>query len=121
MEDNLIDFDFLEELSGGDPKYKYELLGIFLDSVGDGLVNLQRLIKETDDFDAIFKQAHALKSPAGVVRVKDMHPRLARIEELGRAGKDKEEINELFDQLMDTYNKAHPILVAEREKNNTGT
>lgn len=123
MEEQLIDFDFLEQLSGGDPKYKYELLGIFLSTVDEGLENLKKLISGNKDFDAIFKQAHALKSSAGIIKVKDMHQRLARIEEIGRAISEKktttgmEEINELFHLMEDIYKKAHPLLVAERDKN----
>ncbi len=117
MEEQLVDFDFLEELSGGDPKYKYELLGIFLDTMDEGLANLKILIKETGDMDATFKQAHALKSSAGVIKVKNMHPQLARIEELGRAGTGKDEIDQLFDSLIETYNLARPMLVATRNKN----
>lgn len=117
MRIDLVDFTTLEGLSGGDPAYKYELLGIFLTSVDEGMANLEQLIKQTDDFDAIFKQAHALKSPSGIIPVQDMHARMARIEELGRAGKDKEEINQLFDDAKETYQLAHPVIVAEREKN----
>lgn len=117
MDEKLVDFSVLEGLSGGDPQYKYELLGIFLNSVDEGMNNLEHLVKKTDDFDAIFKQAHALKSPAGIVKVQDMLERMKRIEELGRKGEGKEEINQLFDQARVTYTQAHPILVAEREKN----
>ena len=116
MEDNLVDLSVLEELSGGDPKYKYELLGIFLDSVDTGMANLEQLVKNTDDYEAIFKQAHALKSPAGIVKVKNMHARMAKIEELGRAGTGKDEINTLLDDALDTYKKVHPVLVEERAK-----
>ncbi|MCB0695783.1 MAG: Hpt domain-containing protein [Chitinophagaceae bacterium] len=117
MEEQLVDFDFLEELSGGDSKYKFELLTIFLDTVGEGLANLEKLIKETGDMDAIYKQAHALKSSAGIVKVRDMHGQLARIEELGRANTGESEINSLFDDLMSTYRQAHPLLVGVRDKN----
>lgn len=117
MEEQLVDFDFLEELSGGDPKFKYELLGIFLDTMDDGLKNLKVQISEKEDMDATFKQAHALKSSAGVVKVKDLHAQLSRIEELGRANTGKEEIAELFTKLTATYNLARPLLADAREKN----
>ncbi len=117
MEDKLVDFSVLEDLSGGDHQYKYELLGIFITSVDEGMANLEHLVKNTDDLDAIFKQAHALKSPAGIVRVWEMLPRMMRIEELGRKGEGMQEINELFDRAKATYTEARPVLVAEREKN----
>jgi len=97
--------------------YKYELLGIFLDTMDDGLVKLKKHIKESGDMDATFKQAHALKSSAGVIKVKDMHAQLARIEELGRADTGKDEIEQLFDSLEETYSVARPILVKTRAAN----
>lgn len=123
MEEQLIDFDFLEELSGGEPIYKYELLDIFLVTVDEGMANLQKLVEGNKDFDGIFKQAHALKSSAGIIKVRDMHARLARIEELSRAISEKrittgkEEISELLNMVKETYDKAHPLLLAERDKN----
>lgn len=123
MEEQLIDFDFLEELSGGEQIYKYELLGIFLATVDEGLANLQNLVEGNKDFDAIFKQAHALKSSAGIIKIRDMHARLARIEELGRAISEKKavtgegEIRELLAKVKETYNEAYPLLLAARDKN----
>src|SRR5688572_1610861 len=105
MTDRLVDFSFLEELSGGARGYKCDVLNIFLATVDEGLANLGQLIKKSDDFDAIFKQAHALKSSAGIIKVQDMYDRLAKIEELGRliaekgAETGKEEIREIFDLL----------------------
>lgn len=119
MEEQLIDFDFLEQLSGGDTKFKYELLGIFMDTMDQGLDNLQMQILDKKDMDATFKQAHALKSSAGVVKVKDMHAHLSRIEELGRADTGIEEIEHLLTVLMDTYKRARTQLATVRDKNKT--
>jgi HPt (histidine-containing phosphotransfer) domain-containing protein len=123
MKEQLVDFNLLEELSGGDPKYKYELLEIFLNTVDNGLSNLQQLTEEAIDYDAIYKQAHALKSSAGIVKVKDMYEGLLKIETLGRdiaearttTGKD--EIAELSGHISATYLQARPLLMAEYEKN----
>lgn len=125
MNEQLIDFDFLEELSGGDPKYKYDVLDIFLSTVDEGLENLGKLVQQASDYEAIYKQAHALKSSAGIVKVKDMYDRLAGIEMMGRdivdrgIMKGKEEIPVLFSRMMDTYKQAHSLLIAERDKNKT--
>lgn len=127
MEEQLVDYSLLEELSGGDPKYKYELLEIFLNTVDSGLNNLLQLTEEAIDYDAIYKQAHALKSSAGIVKVKDMYEGLLKIETLGRniaearttAGKD--EIAALANKIAATYAQARPQLTAEYEKNKSAS
>lgn len=112
----LIDFSYLNELSDGDSKYLYELLDIFLGTTPDGLVKLEQHITETDDWDAIYKQAHFLKSSVGIVKIRDMHAQLLRIEELGRKQDGKEEIKELMAKIISTFTEAHPVLIAERNK-----
>lgn len=127
MEEQLVDFSLLEELSGGDPKYKYELLEIFLNTVDGGLDNLQRLAEEGLDYDAIYKQAHALKSSAGIVKVKNMYEGLVKIETMGRdiaearstAGKN--EITNLTKEMVATYRQARSLLTAEYEKNKSAS
>ncbi len=84
MDDKLVDYSFLEELSGGDPQYKYDVIGIFLDTMNDGMSNLEQLVAG-DDYEAIEKQSHALKSSAGIVKVRGMYDHLRRMEELVKA------------------------------------
>lgn len=123
MYDDLVDFGFLEELSGGDPKYKYDVLEIFTSTADEGLAKLKKLVEESGDYEALFKQAHALKSSAGIVKVKDMHPRLARIEELGRniyergAKTGHDEIKTLFNEVMETYENARPVILEVMKQN----
>ena len=116
MSEDLIDYSFLEELSGGAPQYNYDILGIFLDTMNEGLHNLANHIT-SDDFEAIEKQAHALKSPSGIVKVKGMHEIFQKIEHLGRERTGKEEIMQLFAEVQSTYQAAKPILEEERAKN----
>lgn len=112
----LIDLKFLQELSGGDAKYIYELLDIFLGTTPEGLETLEQLIRDANDWDATYKQAHFLKSSVGIVKIRDMHQQLARIEELGRKQEGSEEILQLLDKILATFREAHPILIAERDK-----
>lgn len=114
MDDKLVDYSFLEELSGGDPQYKYDVIGIFLDTMNDGMSNLEQLVAG-DDYEAIEKQSHALKSSAGIVKVRGMYDHLRRMEELGRKSEGKEEIQERFSEVHKTYKEAKPILEADRE------
>ena len=117
----------LEQLSGGDPKYKYELLEIFLNTMDTGMDNLQQLVKVGVDYDAVFKQAHALKSSAGIVKIKGIYDGLLRVETMGRdiaearTTEGKEEIAGMVAQMTETYQQARPGLVEEYEKNKSAS
>lgn len=127
MSEPLIDFAFLDEISGGDPKYIYEILDIFLSNTPEGLEKLEKLLRDTDDWDAIYKQAHFLKSSVGIIKIRGAHAQLASIEAMGRTqvrnieeGKSltpKAEFITLLDGLLVTFNEAVPLLIAERDKN----
>lgn len=117
MSNNLVDLSFLDELSGGDPKYKYDVLEIFMSTVPDGLNNLKRLVEEGKDLQEASKQAHALKSSVSIVKITDMYDRLLEIETLGREERDLDRIREVFTLIMETFNEAEPVLLAEKEKN----
>ena len=127
MAEHIIDFSLLEQLSGGDPKYKYELLEIFLNTMDTGMDNLQQLAKEGVDYDAVFKQAHALKSSAGIVKIKGIYDGLLRVETMGRdiaearTTEGKEEIAGMVAQMTETYQQARPGLVEEYEKNKSAS
>jgi HPt (histidine-containing phosphotransfer) domain-containing protein len=112
----LIDFSYLQELSGGDHKYLYELLDIFLGTTPDGLKQLEQLINKGKDWDGIYKQAHFLKSSAGIVKIRDMHTQLLNIEQLGRKKEGMPEIREMITKITTTFAEALPVLIAERDK-----
>lgn len=125
--DPLIDFAFLDELSGGNNKYKYEVLDIFLSTTPEGMANLEHLVNEMKDYDAIYKQAHALKSSVSIIKIRGMYEGLATIEALGRQiheqkapekdEESKEELNATFIQVSDTFKEAHPELIKVRDEN----
>lgn len=112
----LIDFSYLQELSGGDHKYLYELLNIYLSNTPEGVVQLDNLINKGKDWEAIWKQAHFLKSSAGIVKIRDMHPQLLQIEQLGRKHEGMNEIKDAMAKMKVTFAEALPILTAEKEK-----
>lgn len=125
--DPLIDFAFLDELSGGDSKYKYEVLNIFLSTTPEGINNLERLVKEQSDFEALYKQAHALKSSVSIIKIRGMYDGLATVEALGRQiheqkapekdEESKEELTATFNEVLATFNEAHPELIKVRDEN----
>ncbi len=113
---SLIDFGFLQEISGNDPGYIYDVLEIFLGSVPQGIQSLNHLIINTEDWDAIQKQAHTLKSSLGIVRIGNLHELMAKIEERAIKRLDKEAVIALGREISETFNNAMPILEAEKEK-----
>lgn len=112
----ILDLDYLQDISGGDPKYVYEVLTLFIETFPTGLANLEQLIKETDDFDAIHKQAHTLKSSAGIVRVRNTFDDLSRIDMLARNKSNKEEIVTRLNSILFNFSKALPFIQSERAK-----
>ncbi len=112
----ILDLEYLQDISGGDPKYVYEVLTLFVETFPVGLSNLEKLIKNTDDYDAIHKQAHTLKSSAGVVRIKNTFDDLSRIDMLARNKVGKEEIVSRLDNILFNFGKALPFIQAERQR-----
>jgi hypothetical protein len=117
METPVIDLSYLHSISGNDSKYMYEVLNLFLSTVPESLAKLEKLVKETDDFDAIHKQAHGLKSSFSIVKVGNIFDDIAAIVLLGRQGSGKDEIEERLDRVMTTFSTALPLITAERDKN----
>jgi PAS domain S-box-containing protein len=121
MKNNIVDFSYLLELSGNDPGYISEVLGLFLGTMPDGLQQLGKLVREGKDYDSIYRQSHFLKSSVSVVRVRGMYDNLAKLEALGKAKAPQEEMMPVLELLESTYAEAHPILVSERERNSKNT
>ena len=111
-----MDLDYLNDISGGDPKYIYEVLTLFIETFPAGMTNLEQLVRETDDYDAIHKQAHTLKSSAGIVRIRGLFDDLSRIALLARNKSNKEEIVTRLDSIIFNFNKAVPFIQSERTK-----
>jgi len=117
----LLDLSYLYELSGNDPKYIYDVIEIFLDNTPEGMDKLDELIRTTDDFDAIYKQAHFLKSSVSIVKVRDMYDKLNRIENIARTDKNKPQIISLLDEVQATFSEAMPLILDEKERNKPAT
>ncbi len=117
MNTPLLDLSYLFEISFGDPKYVFDVLSIFIETFPPGLANLEKLIRETDDYDAIHKQAHTLKSSASIVRIREMYDDLSRIDMLSRSETGKTEMIARIDNVLFNFRKALPLIQAERGRN----
>lgn len=118
MTQQIVDFSFLYDISDNDPQYINEVIKLFLNTMPDGLNKLEVLINDTEDWDAIYKQAHFLKSSASVVRIKNMFDDLAQIEVLAKKHAGKNSILPVFNNIAAAYKEAYPVLIAEQAKAN---
>ncbi len=115
MNNDLVDFSYLYELSGNDSAYITEVINLFLGTMPEGLQQLANLVRNTEDYDAIYRQAHFLKSSVTVIRIRDMFANLSKLEALGKAKAPREEMLPVLETLETTYAAAHPMLLAEKE------
>lgn len=115
MGEKLIDYSYLHEHSGGDAQYICDILDIFITSMDEGLTKLETHVNN-NDYDAIEKQSHALKSSVGIVKVQGMYEHLLKMEELGRNEQDIDEIKKRFSELKETYARAKPVLEEDKKR-----
>lgn len=110
----LVDFSYLYELSGNDRSYISEVMNLFLGTMPEGLKLLASLIREKQDYEGIYRQAHFLKSSVSVVRVRKMYENLTSLESLAKSEAPIEEMMPLLNELEATFSAAFPILEAEQ-------
>jgi HPt (histidine-containing phosphotransfer) domain-containing protein len=116
MEQKVLDLTFLYDLSGDDPQYIYDVITLFLEVVPEGIDKLEKVINETDDYEAIHKQAHFLKSSASIIKIKDIYEHLARIVSLAREHTGKMEISEKMARIRANFDEALPLIAEEQKK-----
>ena len=112
----IIDLSYLLEISGNDQGYINEVMNIFLDTMLTGLPKLGQLVMETDDFANIQKQAHFLKSSAGIVKIEGVYENLIIIDSLSKQKADLSAIRQAFRVIEEKYNEALPVLQQELTK-----
>jgi PAS domain S-box-containing protein len=116
MQKPIVDFSFLYEISDEEPEYINEVIDIFLNTTPDGLTKLESLVRDTNDWEATYKQAHFLKSSVSVIRVRDMFDKLGKIERLAKNQGNKEEIINVLDEVLTIFKEAMPVILAEKGK-----
>lgn len=112
----LLDFSFLYTLAENDTKYIYEVVSLYLNNVSAGLNKLEKYIEEANDHEVIQRQAHALKSSAGIIKVRHMYENLVAIES---AARDKQPMSSMTPYLADilkNFQEALPLIEAEKRK-----
>jgi PAS domain S-box-containing protein len=112
---DIVDFTYLHELSGNDAAYIKEVINLFLGTMPEGLQQLGHQVRNTEDYESIYRQAHFLKSSVSVIRVRDMFDNLSKLEALAKHKAPREEMLPVLEILESTYAEAHPVLIAEKE------
>ncbi|MEI8279340.1 MAG: PAS domain-containing protein [Bacteroidota bacterium] len=116
MQTPLIDLSFLRDISDNDPNYIFDVLEIFMSTTPDGVNKLDHLVRTSQDYEAIYKQAHFLKSSVSIIKVRNMLENLIKLEALAKQHSPKEEMFPILDEILVTFNEALPELVAEKDK-----
>ncbi len=112
----LLDLSFLYALAENDTKYVYEVVSLYLDNVSAGLRRLEKYINEADDHELIQRQAHALKSSAGIIKVRHMYENLVAIESAARDKQPMSSITPYFASILTNFKEALPLIEAEKKK-----
>lgn len=116
MADELLDLKFLYDLSGNDNAYINDVIRLFIDNVPTGVERLEYLIRETNDNEAIGRQAHLLKSSAGIIKIREMYDDLATLEKMAKQNAPKDDIVARLDNLLANFKEAMPLIHAEEER-----
>lgn len=111
-----LDLSFVYTASDNDPTYIYNIVSLYIDTAPKGLLELEKLVKNTNDYAAMARQAHFLKSSANIVKVRDMYADLVVIEAEAKLANGKETIMPRLEQIIANLNEAMPLLKAEQKK-----
>lgn len=115
MRETNLDLHILYDLSDGDATYICDVLNIYMESMDNGLDKLMRATYHVD-YETIEKQAHALKSSAGIVKVGTMYEDLQKVEDIGRTKDDTVALYKTIIRLQEQYSEAIPLIEEEIEK-----
>ncbi|WDF65328.1 GAF domain-containing hybrid sensor histidine kinase/response regulator [Flavobacterium sp. KACC 22763] len=81
----IIDMSFLDEMSGGDPEFKKEMIGLFIEKIPVQAAQLEEAFKNID-YDNVKKLAHNMKSSMDIFMLQDLSNCLSIIEEEASSG-----------------------------------
>ncbi len=116
MEASILDLSYLYEVSSNDPKYVYDIISLFLENVPSQIAKLDSLISENAEWLVIQKQAHSLKSSVLFVKILGLYDGFYGIEMLARQQIGREDMRFKMNSILETYRKAEPLLVEEKNR-----
>jgi len=110
MEEKLYSLDFVNEMAGGNQEFVHQLLTLFVTTVPESI----QLINDhynNNDLESLGKEAHKLKSTINTVQIPAFAERIKDMEQIGKTGKNVQELP----QLMEEFNAILPKAVAQIE------
>ena len=116
MDTPILDLEYLYEISDKDPDYIHEVLRLFMESVPDGIKELEQSVSEGSDFEAMVRQAHFLKSSSYIVKVRNMYNNVSQIELLAKKSSGLAEIKSMLQDVITNFNLALPLIQAEQKR-----
>ncbi|MBL0737594.1 response regulator [Flavobacterium sp. GN10] len=75
----IIDMSFLDEMSGGDPEFKKDMIALFIEKIPNQATLLEEAFKNTD-YENVKKLAHNMKSSMDIFMLQDLSNCLSIIE-----------------------------------------
>ncbi|MES2284958.1 MAG: PAS domain S-box protein [Bacteroidota bacterium] len=106
---DLIDLNYLKELSDGNKEFEKEMIELFLNQVPIDVTALDAAFKSSDAFH-VKSLSHKLKSSMSVVGLSILSPHLSFIEKNASNKEMNESSLEKFVFIKNTLNKSYPLL-----------
>jgi len=76
---NAVKFDYIDEISEGDEKFKIELINIFLKQIPEFINNMNKYLEENNT-EELAKEAHTAKSSAMIFMMEETGKTLKQIQ-----------------------------------------
>ncbi|MAX81055.1 MAG: hypothetical protein CL843_12890 [Crocinitomicaceae bacterium] len=103
--EKLYSLDFVREMAGGNEEFVKQLLELFVQTVPES-VDLINKHYANNDFDALGKEAHKLKSTISTVQIPSFIDKIKEMEEIGKTGTGLERLPVLMEEFNATIPKA---------------
>ncbi len=106
--EKLYDLSFVNEMAGGNQEFVNQLLELFVQTVPESIELINKHY-EAQDFEALGKEAHKLKSTISTVKIPSF---IDKIKEIEHIGKTEEGLSRL-PQLIEEFNQIMPKAVEQ--------
>ena len=114
-----VDLSYVYDLSDNDNQYVCDIISIFLATIPDKILEFEKQVNELQNYKMIAEQAHALKSSSSVIKIRDMHSDLIKIESLAKTNTGIAEIQGYLSNILKNFEDAVPCLNEVLEQNKT--
>ena len=106
--EKVYDLDFVNEMAGGNQEFVNQLLELFVQTVPES-VDLINKHYENQDFEALGKEAHKLKSTISTVKIPSFVDKIKEMEQIGKTGEGLDRLPPLLEE----FNTIMPLAVEQ--------